>query len=428
MKNLPGVALAAVIALLAIELGNIGWLQGHGVSALTMAIVLGIVVGNSVYPRIAAGSSHGVQFSKQTLLRLGIVLYGIRLTFQDIRHVGIAGVIIDTVVVCSTFALAWFLGTRWLGLDRKTAMLIGAGSSICGAAAVMAAEPVVRGRADQVTVAVSTVVVFGTIAIFLYPALYHLNVFGIRSPAAYGLFAGSTIHEVAQVVAAGRAIGEQAAATAVITKMVRVMLLAPFLLGLSVYLSRESQSLGSRGVTGGAATARRSAVNAGHGTVNVEHGAANGEHGAVNAEHGAVNAEHGAVTAEYGAVTAEHGAVNAGHGAVNAQRGLVNVGSGAADVGNGGAGARITIPWFALGFVAVTALNSLIALPVQLTAIATAFDTFVLAMAMAALGLTTHVSAIRNAGVRPLALAAVLFAWLIAGGVAINAGVTALLS
>ena len=132
-------------------------------------------------------------------------------------------------------------------------MLIGAGSSICGAAAVMAAEPVVRGRADQVTVAVSTVVVFGTIAIFLYPVLYHLNVFGISSPAAYGLFAGSTIHEVAQVVAAGRAIGEQAAATAVITKMVRVMLLAPFLLGLSVYLSRESQPSGSRGVTDGLA-------------------------------------------------------------------------------------------------------------------------------------------------------------------------------
>jgi uncharacterized integral membrane protein (TIGR00698 family) len=337
MKNmrafLPGMALAAVIALLAIELGNFGWLQGHGISALTIAIVLGIVVGNSAYP--AAASDQGVQFSKQTLLRLGIVLYGIRLTFQDIQHVGISGVVIDTVVVCSTFALAWFLGTRWLGLDRKTAMLIGAGSSICGAAAVMATEPVVRGRADQVTVAVSTVVVFGTIAIFLDPVLYHLNVFGISSPAAYGLFAGSTIHEVAQVVAAGRAIGEQAAATAVITKMVRVMLLAPFLLALSVYLSRETP----------------------------------------------------------------------GDDRV----------------------ASITIPWFALGFVAVTALNSFVSLPVQFTAIATTFDTFVLAMAMAALGLTTHVSALRSAGVRPLALAGVLFAWLILGGVAINAGVAALL-
>jgi len=390
MKILPGAALAALIALLAIELGNIGWLQGHGISALTMAIVLGIVVGNSVYPRIADGSCHGVQFSKQTLLRLGIVLYGIRLTFQDIQHVGVAGVIIDTVVVCSTFALAWVFGTRWLGLDRKTAMLIGAGSSICGAAAVMAAEPVVRGRAEQVTVAVSTVVVFGTIAIFLYPALYHLNVFGIRSPAAYGLFAGSTIHEVAQVVAAGRAIGEQAAATAVITKMVRVMLLAPFLLGLSVYLSRESRS-GSHGV---ASVDSRDATTIGSGGV------------------ASVGLDGVATVAAGGVASVDSG-------------GVASVGSGGvADA----AGPRITIPWFALGFIAVTALNSLVALPVQLTAVVTTFDTFVLAMAMAALGLTTHVSAIRNAGVRPLVLAAVLFAWLIAGGVAINAGVTALLS
>ncbi len=404
MKILPGAVLAAVVALLAIELGHIGWLQGHGISALTMAIVLGIAIGNTVYPRLAARSNHGVQFSKQTLLRLGIVLYGIRLTFQDVQHVGISGVVIDTVVVCSTFALAWFLGTRWLGLDRKTAMLIGAGSSICGAAAVMAAEPVVRARAEQVTVAVSTVVVFGTIAIFLYPVLYHLNVLGIGSPATYGLFAGSTIHEVAQVVAAGRAIGEQAAATAVIAKMVRVMLLAPFLLGLSVYLSRESRSrdgvaICSTGSAGSAPTA------------------------AAGVDSHAVSQNRSCALAEVGFAGVPH----------VASAGVARVGAaGAADVGSGGvtyvaAGTRIAIPWFALGFVAVTALNSLVALPAQLTVIATTVDTFVLAMAMAALGLTTHVSAVRKAGVRPLLLATVLFAWLIVGGVAINAGVTALL-
>ncbi len=367
--SLPGVILAAVLALLAIELGNVGWLQSRGIGALTLAIVLGIAVGNSVYPCIAASSAHGVQFSKQTLLRLGIVLYGIRLTFTDIQHVGIGGVIIDTVVVCSTFALAWFLGTRLFGLDRRTAMLIGAGSSICGAAAVMATEPVVRGRSDQVTVAVSTVVVFGTLAIFLYPALYHLNatyhLLGTNSPRVYGLFAGSTIHEVAQVVAAGRAIGEQAAATAVITKMVRVMLLAPFLLALSVYLSRESKS-----------------------NPTADNPASDGP-------------------------TADDLAAN--HAPGRAPGPVA-----------GRPGTRISIPWFALGFIAVTALNSLLALPPQLTAVTTRFDTFVLAMAMAALGLTTHVSAIRSAGFRPLALAAVLFAWLIAGGIAINAAVTTL--
>ncbi len=344
----PGILLAGLVAWASIELARVPVLQSNGISALTMAIVIGIVVGNTVYGRIAATSAPGVGFSKQTLLRLGIVLYGLRLTFQDIRQVGMAGVVIDTVMLCSTFALAWLMGTRLFGLDRKTAMLIGAGSSICGAAAVMATDPVVRGRAEQVTVAVSTVVVFGTAAIFLYPALYSLNLkyhlIAAGTPAAYGLFAGSTIHEVAQVVAAGRAVGEQAANTAVIVKMVRVMMLAPFLIALSAYLSRsEEQSDSSR--SGEQSDSR----------------------------------------------------------------------------------ARITIPWFALGFVAVAALNSAVTLPAHLVDATTRFDTIVLATAMAALGLTTHVSAIRTAGIKPLALASLLFAWLIGGGLAINAAVVAMI-
>lgn len=346
---LPGLALAGGLAYAATLLGKIGWLQVNGISALTLAIVLGMLVGNTAYPRIASASAPGVTFSKQNLLRLGIILYGLRLTFQDIGHVGFAGVAIDATVLCSTFALSWFVGTRVFGLDRKTAMLIGAGSSICGAAAVLAAEPVVRGRAEQVTVAVSTVVVFGTLAIFLYPVLYHLNEQQhlIRmSPSAYGIFAGSTIHEVAQVVAAGHAISEAAANTAVIAKMVRVMMLAPFLIVLSAYLSRSKD------------TTELTA--------------------------------HGAVADE-----------------TPRQPG------------------RIVIPWFALGFVAVAGLNSLAWLPEPVVGAAIDIDTVMLAMAMAALGLTTHFSAIRNAGIKPLALAALLFAWLIGGGLAINAGVTA---
>lgn len=339
-RALPGIGLAGLIALLALGAGRAGWLQVHGISALTLAIALGMLVGNTVYPGIARAAAEGIAFSKQTLLRAGIVLYGLRLTFQDIANVGIAGVIIDSLVLSSTFALAWWAGTRVFGLDRKTAMLIGAGSSICGAAAVMAAGPVVRGRAEQVTVAVSTVVVFGTLAIFLYPALYHLNAHYPTlpvTPARYGIYAGSTIHEVAQVVAAGRAVNDAAANTAVITKMVRVMMLAPFLIILSAYLSRHP----------------------------------------------------------------EHAPAHT-------------------------SGRRIVIPWFALGFVAVAALNSLIALPRPLVASAITLDTFVLAMAMAALGITTHISAIRTAGIKPLGLAALLFGWLILGGLAINAGVSAL--
>lgn len=213
-------------------------------------------------------------------------------------------------------------------MDRTSALLIGAGSAICGAAAVMAAEPVVRGRAEQVTVAVSTVVVFGTLGMFLYPALYQLNLaHGVlpMSEAFYGVFTGSTVHEVAQVVAAGRAVSEGAADTAVIAKMVRVMMLAPFLIALSLLLAR-----------GG---------------------------------------------------SAQPGATRA----------------------------KIVVPWFAFGFVAVAGFNSLHLLPAGWVALAIEVDTVLLAMAMAALGLTTHVSALRQAGMKPLLLALLLFAWLLAG-------------
>jgi uncharacterized integral membrane protein (TIGR00698 family) len=329
--------LSLVLALAGIELGKLPWLAAHGMSALTVAIVLGILVGNTLYAPFAPACSQGITFSKQTILRAGVVLYGLRLTIQDIDHVGITGITVDALILSSTFLLAWLLGTRLFKLDRSTVMLIGAGSSICGAAAVMATEPVVRGRAEQVTVAVSTVVVFGTLSIFLYPLLYALNQHWHVLPGndqAFGLYAGSTIHEVAQVVAAARSISSEAANTAVIAKMVRVMMLAPFLVGLSAWLARNN-----------AATA----------------------------------------------------ALRAGQ-----------------------AKPKLVVPWFAFGFVGVVLFNSLALLPHDVVSVVTDLDTILLAMAMGALGLTTHVSAVRKAGVRPLLLAATLFVWLIAGGALIN--------
>lgn len=333
-RLLPGLLLSGVIAWGAIQLGKLEWMQSHGMSALTLAIMLGIVLGNSVYGRLAPACGAGVTFSKQTLLRLGIILYGFRLTFQDIGQVGLAGIAIDALVLASTFGLAMFLGTKVFKLERNSAILIGAGSSICGAAAVMATEPVVKGRSEDVTVAVSTVVVFGTIAIFLYPLLYQLNlgwqVLG-ATPTAFGVYIGSTVHEVAQVVAAGKSIGQEAANAAVIAKMVRVMMLAPFLVILSAVLARGKAKVGS----------------------------------------------HDKAT-------------------------------------------KLAIPWFAFIFIGVVAFNSLGLLPAGTVATITELDTVLLAMAMAALGLTTHMSAIRRAGIKPLLLAGLLFCWLIAGGAAIN--------
>ena len=103
IDRLPGLSLVGALAAVAIALGKIGWFESTGISALTLAIVLGMFVGNTLYPRIAPLGASGVTFSKQTLLRLGIILYGLRLTFQDIATVGILGVTIDSLVLSSTF-------------------------------------------------------------------------------------------------------------------------------------------------------------------------------------------------------------------------------------------------------------------------------------------------------------------------------------
>ena len=365
LRLLPGLALSAALAAVSIWLGTSGWLQAHGMSALTVAIVLGIVLGNTLYPFVAVSSGAGVVFSKQTLLRAGVILYGLRLTLHDIGQVGFSGVLIDALLLSSTFGLALILGTRLFGLDRPTALLIGAGNAICGAAAVMATEPLLRAKAEHVTVAISTVVVFGTLAIFLYPALYQLNEHWHLLPAgsrAFGIYAGSTIHEVAQVFAAGRSISVETANTAVITKMVRVMMLAPFLIALSAWLARKSAE-----------------ENGGHSGANSV-GAQGGDSGANNA--------------------VAHGADSSANSAAGPR--------------------RLTIPWFAFAFIGMVVFNSLALLPHAVVGTAIDVDTFLLAMAMGALGLTTHLSAIRRAGIKPLLLGAVLFAWLVGGGALIN--------
>jgi uncharacterized integral membrane protein (TIGR00698 family) len=194
-------------------------------------------VGQLLGPAQRARVDPGAALSRQTLLRAGVTLYGLRLTLQDVSQLGLAGVLVDLLMLGSTFGLALGLGPRCFGLDRVTAALIGAGSAICGAAAVMATAPVLRARAEQVTVAVSTVLVFGSLAIALYPLLYRWPGHTLWLPGdatVFGHYIGSTVHEVAQVVAAAGAISPAAADAAVVAKMVRVMLLAPFLLLLSL--------------------------------------------------------------------------------------------------------------------------------------------------------------------------------------------------
>lgn len=168
----PGLLLALALALGAASLACTPWAQRLGLSALTLAIVLGMLLGNLAYRVLQPSCDVGIGLARHRLLRLGIILFGLRITFQDIAAVGVRGVLIDVLMLGSTFALALLLGRRWLRMDEPSVMLIGAGASVCGAAAVLAAEPVVKAGPDRVAVAVATVVVFGTLAMFCYPLLY----------------------------------------------------------------------------------------------------------------------------------------------------------------------------------------------------------------------------------------------------------------
>ncbi|HHI2540358.1 TPA: YeiH family protein [Klebsiella quasipneumoniae] len=332
----PGLALTAALTGAALWVGSFPAIAGAGFSALTLAILFGMVVGNTVYPKIWQPCDGGVIFAKQHLLRLGIILYGFRLTFAQIADVGVSGILIDVLTLSSTFFIACFLGQKVFGLDKHTSWLIGAGSSICGAAAVLASEPVVKAEASKVTVAVATVVIFGTIAIFLYPAMYPLLAHWF-TPETYGIYMGSTMHEVAQVVAAGHAVSPDAENAAVIAKMLRVMMLAPFLLFLAARVKQLTP-------------------------------AGNGEK------------------------------------------------------------SKITIPWFAIMFILVAVFNSFHLLPKAVVDMLVTLDTVLLAMAMAALGVTTHVSALKKAGAKPLLMALMLFVWLIVGGGAINVAIHSLMA
>lgn len=332
----PGLALTAALTGAALWAGSFPAIAGAGFSALTLAILFGMVVGNTVYPKIWQSCDGGVIFAKQYLLRLGIILYGFRLTFAQIADVGVSGILIDVLTLSSTFFIACFLGQKVFGLDKHTSWLIGAGSSICGAAAVLASEPVVKAEASKVTVAVATVVIFGTIAIFLYPAMYPLLAHWF-TPETYGIYMGSTMHEVAQVVAAGHAVSPDAENAAVIAKMLRVMMLAPFLLFLAARVKQLTP-------------------------------AGNGEK------------------------------------------------------------SKITIPWFAIMFILVAVFNSFHLLPKAVVEMLVTLDTVLLAMAMAALGVTTHVSALKKAGAKPLLMALMLFVWLIVGGGAINVAIHSLMA
>lgn len=238
----PGVLLVTTIA--AAAWGCVQWdgLRQYGVSSLTLAILIGAVLGNAT-PMLGKGRFRpGLVFAQRRFLRTGVALYGFNLSAEQIIQVGATGILVDLVMVTSTLLVGWFVGRRLLGMDRETVLLASAGSAICGAAAVVATVPMLRSEhgavAEKSAVAVATVVLFGTLAMLLYPALHAWLGDGVFD---FGVYIGSTVHEVAQVVAIGSSLGEDVADSAVIVKMIRVMLLVPFLVAVGLFFGERGK-------------------------------------------------------------------------------------------------------------------------------------------------------------------------------------------
>ena len=218
---MPGLVVAASAALVA-------WLVHLAVPAvpiLTGAVALGIVVGQvpALQPALAGRLAPGLRVAARALLRLGIVLLGLKLSLVDIAGLGWVTILTTVAVVVVTFAGTIGLG-RALGLPGHQPVLVAAGFSICGASAIGAMAATVRARDEEQAVPVALVTLCGTLAIAVLPALWHP--LGL-SATGFGHWVGAGVHVVGQVVATAQIAGPAALAVAVVVKLTRVLMLAP---------------------------------------------------------------------------------------------------------------------------------------------------------------------------------------------------------
>ena len=344
-NTLHGILLIALFSFAAFYIADIPVVRRLSFSPLIVGIILGTLYANSLRNRLPETWVPGIKFCTKQLLRWGIILYGFRLTLAQVAAVGVPAVVVDLVVVTVTILGGVALG-RLMRIDRDTALMTSTGSAICGAAAVLGAEPVVRCEGYKTAIAVSTVVIFGTLSMFLYPIMYRTGLLDGLTDTGVAIYTGSTLHEVAHVAGAGNAMDPTdslgIAATATITKMIRVMMLAPVLVVMSFVLARRRRETAVAGTSADAPAGK----------------------------------------------------------------------------------SRITIPWFAFGFIGVICLNSLLQYllgvdtvkDIPLNGAIEYIDTFLLTMAMTALGTETSIDKFRQAGAKPFLLAGALYVWLVVGG------------
>lgn len=227
---LPGLALSLLLSVIAIKVRDTS-----GITALN-PVVVALVAGIAL--RAAMGlpgwMRPGTAFAVRPVLRAAIVLLGLQVTAGQLLSVGGGALALAFLSVALTMPFTIWAGAR-LGVPAPLAQLIGTGTGICGASAIVAANQVAQGKQEDVAYALAVITLFGTASLLLYPELG--AVMGL-SPRVYGLWAGSSIHEVVQAVGAAAAGGPLAVETGTITKLARVVMLAPAVLALGAWVQR----------------------------------------------------------------------------------------------------------------------------------------------------------------------------------------------
>jgi len=239
--TLSGILFVAIFASAATFIAGLTPVKALGLSPLVIGIVMGIFYANTLHNQTPSQWQTGITFSAKKILRFAIVIYGFRITFQQIAEVGMDGFLVSLIMLTSTLILGSWLGFKVFGMDKDTSILTASGASVCGAAAVLATEPVLKSEEYKTAIAVSMVVLFGTISMFLYPVMYETIIkdavgFLHMDPRTFGIYVGGTIHEVAQVVAVPASVPNapaEMANAAVIVKMTRVIMIAPMLISIS---------------------------------------------------------------------------------------------------------------------------------------------------------------------------------------------------
>ncbi|MEU3355689.1 putative sulfate exporter family transporter [Streptomyces sp. NPDC037389] len=249
--KLPGLAMAAAGVALA-------WGTHRLVPAvpmLTAAVVLGIAAAHlpGVRARVRGVGKPGLTAAGKRLMRVGIVLLGLKLSLDDVLGLGWATVAMVVAVVAATFFGTLWLGRR-LGLRGDQPLLIATGYSICGASAIGAVSEVSGSDEEDVATSVALVTLCGTLAIAVLPLLHHPLGLG---DAEFGRWVGASVHDVGQVVATAQTAGPAALGEAVLVKLMRVALLAPLVAAVAVSV-RQRRRIPASGATG--ATGKRPAL------------------------------------------------------------------------------------------------------------------------------------------------------------------------